>query len=415
MSACVRYLLRAIASKHAAAHECNGQTLPMIFRRLERSFQARTFNSSSTSQCKANQLEANKTAIASHSTYSSDSIHGNVADASEDDVYRPWGDKSSLGRAPPAPRLGTLRGIEPSERNEHQGNLLSLVNTRMFRTTPEWKRGQAMVGASLAVCGMSALAYHHADVLLTVENMGYSALFLGATTLYAARPNSAPESDENVMGFERRGDRGGHGDGEPRFRFVPLNIQRHRDIRSLNKLLQKDDSDHGTYVKLPNGVSSMLHEANAKQIARHKASIQQLETAMHEDVRSALDAGVDPVRIQQHLLPRVYVLTFEDNINRNVKEKRKPTISRVEAFSAAVTLMLSAASPFDEVVIKITSPGGGACVISACKLRSVCLDRHTFEKTSAVPLPSDRTTVSVSCQCRWIPCRVFLHDCCDLQ
>ena len=59
----------------------------------------------------------------------------------------------------------------------------------------------------------------------------------------------------------------------------------------------------------------------------------------------------------EEMHPRVYVLDFVDNIGR-----RKPgqsTRDVVQRFADMVSLVISVASKHDEVVVRVTSPGGG--------------------------------------------------------
>jgi len=140
-------------------------------------------------------------------------------------------------------------------------------------------------------------------------------------------------------------DRGGKSaaTGKKKFKLVPFDVQR--------GLL----TEPGDEPALTPAVEKLLKEAAEKEEGKAKKDRKaQLEAAI-ADVSKSLHDGVPAKRVRQRLLPKVYVIRF------STEESRAQVGTGVDLHARLreqVAQLLTIATPFDEVVLLLSSPGG---------------------------------------------------------
>ena len=101
-------------------------------------------------------------------------------------------------------------------------------------------------------------------------------------------------------------------------------------------------------------------EAAAEEVA--KAERQAAKEAAMSRLQEQLAAGDEPRRLRQALSPRVFVIDFDTRPPaRQGSGPPRPAPSNralLDDLRETVSLLLHVATPFDEVVLRVTSPGG---------------------------------------------------------
>eukprot|EP00658_Telonema_sp_P-2_P081055 TRINITY_DN8209_c0_g1_i1.p1 TRINITY_DN8209_c0_g1~~TRINITY_DN8209_c0_g1_i1.p1 ORF type:complete len:383 (-),score=89.33 TRINITY_DN8209_c0_g1_i1:52-1200(-) len=153
-------------------------------------------------------------------------------------------------------------------------------------------------------------------------------------------------------------------------------------------------ADRSELDKLSRDVNMMKHlPAEIQQGLDHRLKLEQAEVAQrHEEhretlikgVREQLEGGMTVRRVKQQLQPRTYVIEFDDTKTTGANLRPIGTKQLVHQFSQAVSLMVATASPFDEVVIKITSPGGAVTEYGLASSQLVRLKRAGIATTVCV-------------------------------
>jgi len=211
------------------------------------------------------------------------------------------------------------------------------------------QRRAATVGcAGLSASGVGLLGYHHFEFLqpylLDITGLG----LLGAAAVIGKEvfgKKSTPAAK-----------RGGW-----QLKLVPL----HDEARYATAIAAL----HGTAGKDKDTASAgPLDEAlaAAEKVQAEKAEEAKAERSAEllKEVAEELAAGAAPRRVRQRLAPRVFVIDFDTRPpargGGDAQPPKAPPNMRamLETLREQVGLLLHVASPYDEVVLRVTSPGG---------------------------------------------------------
>jgi ATP-dependent protease ClpP protease subunit len=198
-------------------------------------------------------------------------------------------------------------------------------------------------GAAVSAGGVGVLAYAHQDWWMNLDTLGGTLLLAGAGVAGAA----------HIMG---RGEKSNSGDADEksaaRFSFKLLNDEalQKADIKLINELTEVELAS-----RLPPDVTAAIKKASADEMKDLEEKEKEQREAIVKQIEEDLDAGLSVARVTQKLQPRVFVLEFDD-----MGGVRKPGATKrlIDQFTSSISMLLTTVSPYDEVVVKITSPGG---------------------------------------------------------
>jgi hypothetical protein len=236
---------------------------------------------------------------------------------------------------------------------------------------------QIRAGAVSALAGACVLAAHHREVLLPLlpDAIGAGLLLGGLAAASGARlrrstgGGGGQGTDE---GHELLGARGGSEQSLP---TVPKDQGIELELAEL--------FPHGVDAGHPSSSSmgALGRPLAARETAERKEAAAAKAARLKElvaEVEAELASGVAPRRIHQRLNPRVFVLDFDVRPSAPASGGRPPPPPMrlmLDTLRAQVSYLLSVASPYDEVVIRITSPGGpvadyGLAAVQLARLRA---------------------------------------------
>eukprot|EP00512_Aurantiochytrium_limacinum_P000119 CAMPEP_0171484924 /NCGR_PEP_ID=MMETSP0958-20121227/268_1 /TAXON_ID=87120 /ORGANISM="Aurantiochytrium limacinum, Strain ATCCMYA-1381" /LENGTH=503 /DNA_ID=CAMNT_0012017673 /DNA_START=8 /DNA_END=1519 /DNA_ORIENTATION=+ len=145
------------------------------------------------------------------------------------------------------------------------------------------------------------------------------------------------------------------------------------DFKVLNKRWRSEVERMEQHVGFqpfwfPEPIQELFQDAYEKQREERKQKLLAKEKDIEDRVRSELEAGKSPRKVLQALSKTVFVLDFSDydsvgdaeDIGQAEWTRRVPsgTVEWVAYLRDAVSFLIQAASEFDEVVIRLASPGG---------------------------------------------------------
>jgi hypothetical protein len=231
--------------------------------------------------------------------------------------------------------------------------------TRELVPAKEESPWQMRAGAASALAGACVLAFHHREVLLPLlpDAMGAGLLLggLGAASS-AHRRRSGGGGQGSDDGREMLG---GRGSPEPFLLSLPKS-----DQGIELELVELFPSAEDAFDSSPFWTGALDRPLSAREDAERKQAASAKAARLKElvsEVEAELASGVSPRRIRQRLNPRVYVLDFDVRPSAPPSGARTPPPPMrlmLETLRAQVSYLLSVASPYDEVVLRITSPGG---------------------------------------------------------
>ena len=229
----------------------------------------------------------------------------------------------------------------------------------------------AMAGASamLGLSGTAVLGYSHWSFLqpLLLDLAGTALLATGAGLAVAA----AKSSGGNGSAGKHTGAKKGH---EWAVEFVPLNDDA-RFASAVGAMPKKalaggaggagggaGGGSSTTGMGLSQAAEEALSKAEAAAEEVAKAERQAAKEAAMSRLQEQLAAGDEPRRLRQALSPRVFVIDFDTRPPaRQGSGPPRPAPSNralLDDLRETVSLLLHVATPFDEVVLRVTSPGG---------------------------------------------------------
>jgi hypothetical protein len=139
---------------------------------------------------------------------------------------------------------------------------------------------------------------------------------------------------------------------------------------------------------LPVRLAGLLDTCDAAAKDGKKMAVAERTASLEAKAQALIESGVDPVSVRQQCFPRSFVVTFEDRPRRSRDQSdRRPaanTASLVAQFSSLVSLLVDIGSPYDEVVIKLTSPGGGVAEYGQLAMQLLRLRKAGISTTVCV-------------------------------
>ena len=212
----------------------------------------------------------------------------------------------------------------------------------------KYQRHAATVGcASLSASGVGLLGYHHFEFLqpylLDITGLG----LLGAATIIGKEvfgKKSTPAAKK----------------GGWQYKLVPLHDEARyaTAVAALSHTAGKDKSPSGPLDE----ALAAAEKAQAEKAEEVKA---ERSAVLLKEVADELAAGAAPRRVRQRLAPRVFVIDFDTRGpargggDTQGPPKSPPNMrAMLETLREQVGLLLHVASPYDEVVLRVTSPGG---------------------------------------------------------
>ena len=212
----------------------------------------------------------------------------------------------------------------------------------------KYQRHAATVGcASLSASGVGLLGYHHFEFLqpylLDITGLG----LLGAAAIVAKEvlgKKSTPAAKN----------------GGWQYKLVPLHDEARyaSAVAALSHTAGKEKSRSGP-------LDEALAAAEKAQAEKAEEAKAERSAVLLKEVADELAAGAAPRRVRQRLAPRVFVIDFDTRGpargggDTQGPPKSPPNMrAMLETLREQVGLLLHVASPYDEVVLRVTSPGG---------------------------------------------------------
>ncbi len=243
---------------------------------------------------------------------------------------------------------------------------------------PSWQRYGMLGGGTLAGgTGLAILGYAHLEWLkpLVPDLAGASLLAIGGALLARAAqmPSSASEggrsaSDLNVSRFSRSGERATP--GEFQVEIIPLNdeLRYARAEEAIASGGRGTPEGHGATAASAATKPIRFGDAEEALLAAEKTERQALKEAQSkaaddlvDSLKQQLSEGTPARRLRQKLEPRLFVIDFDTRARAARDGRLAPppsTRALLDDLREQISLLLRVCSPFDEVVLRVTSPGG---------------------------------------------------------
>ncbi len=135
--------------------------------------------------------------------------------------------------------------------------------------------------------------------------------------------------------------RKGSGSKEPRLRFKHWNRQFAQSEEQLQDLLEE-------FPALPKDAVKLIRKRRKQDRKAEKQKQQARQMEQTTAIRQALEEGQSSKEVLRQHSNRVYVLDFKGNV----------MASEVEHLRDEITFLIQVATPSDEVVLRLNSPGG---------------------------------------------------------
>lgn len=214
-------------------------------------------------------------------------------------------------------------------------------------------------GASLALGGAGILLWQHWAVLASWNLLGCGLMAAGAAAAQSAAGVAGKLSSGKV---------------ETKFKLTLLNDS------------ERWKSDDKALVKLLGGEAwpaTELAKADAEEKKKEKGAITKALQEHTSGLKVALESGETVKSIQARLRPRTFVFDFSSGGASGVPQPGAMK-KRLEELRDTVTFILHSASEFDEVVIRINSPGGGVADYGLAAAQLLRLRRRGLKVTACV-------------------------------
>jgi len=217
-------------------------------------------------------------------------------------------------------------------------------------------------GALVASGGATLLAYNHWAWLqpMLPDAGGVTAIAIGAGLGAAAfRDGSSSSSDTKDSKSAKQYE----------FELVPLNddARYKATLEAVGAPSSSEQDATSTKAQQPlhAELAIALEVAESKEAEAAKKAKEVATKALVDELKTALEDGsLTPRRLRQKMRPRVFVLDFDTRPpppSAGRPPPRPPSMRELlDGLKEQVSFLLHVASPFDEVVLRVTSPGGSA-------------------------------------------------------
>jgi len=131
------------------------------------------------------------------------------------------------------------------------------------------------------------------------------------------------------------------------------------DVEALQKLLGAEES---AGVGWPTDLQEAAERASQADVQRFSEEYTTRRKELLEECKSELESGkLSAHRLRQKLRPRCFVLDFSDGEEGGMPGAGGGGLqSEIKRLRDAVSFLLAVCSPYDEVVLRLSSPGGRA-------------------------------------------------------
>ena len=289
-----------------------------------------------------------------------------------------------------------MPAVEPSERATESTDLPSRPRELLISTpAPGLGKYQRMAmfggGSSLALSGLGLLTYNHLDLIVPLlpDAMGTVLMASGSALMaYVVRADAATRTGGGSA--RQASDADGTGWN---IEVVPLNDD-YRYAEAADAITAAASAAAGSgdgpgKESLLGEAETLLKEAETAAEPALRTARKAATHALLDSVRADLDSGLSPRRIRQKLTPRLFVIDFDTRAppSRGVAPAPAPTTrALLDELREQVSFLLTVATPFDEVLLRVTSPGGAVTDYGLAAAQFARLVRGPASTPSA-PLP----------------------------
>ena len=238
-------------------------------------------------------------------------------------------------------------------------------------------------GAALSTAGLGLLAYSHITYAQLIswapDVAGVSLLAAGGGVAYMALmpPKSTKPNGKGL-----------------KLELVPLNdSQRFASAAAAvnDKATGGSAMGEAAEAALAKAEKAAAESAKAARKAAEEAAL----LSLHKEIESG---EVEPQRLRQKLSPRVFVLDFDTRPPAAGPPARPPSNRMlIDDLREQVSLLLHIASPYDEVVLRITSPGGAVTDYGLASAQFARLKAAGVRTTACVDLVAASGGYMIAC------------------
>jgi ATP-dependent protease ClpP protease subunit len=266
--------------------------------------------------------------------------------------------------------------IEPSESRDSVTTApVRTAAADLFTDDDSSKKRKAKLasgGGLMATAGVALMGWNHwaeLAAMMTLDTAGASLAVTGAAIACGSQytPKKPGASSGGKAG----------GKTARKFKFRVLNDQTllGEDLKELQGMSDRS-------LSLGDASQALLKTAQRKDQDEREAAAQTRREALTAQIEQDLESGLPPHRIGQKLQPRVFVVDFDDRPKRG--EPPAGTAANVARLAEAISLLVAVASPYDEVCVKISSPGGAVSDYGLAASHMLRLKKANIQTTVCV-------------------------------
>lgn len=274
---------------------------------------------------------------------------------------------------------------------------------------PKYSKMQSMFmfGGSVALgCqGVGLISYTHWDAILPYGTDILALLSIGASAGLArfATSHSVAATPSSLGGGKEKLRTGKSRAGDWDLEIVPLNDEVRYAAAATS--FSKNSKALGGAEEVLAAAESAAQKANDEARKIRTAEIV-------TEVEAEIEAGVSPRRVRQRLSPRVFVIDFDTRraptAAGTAPSQRPPKMAdMLSHLEEQVNLLLHVASPYDEVVLRVTSPGGAVADYGHAAASFARLKAAGVNTTACVDLVAASGGYMLACAARKIVAAPF--------
>jgi len=225
-------------------------------------------------------------------------------------------------------------------KNDEDINSKDMVNNRSIIGVDDHNRfGSTLMRyfsiLGLIFCVVGCVILLRSYFIFTWDKFGWGLIIIGGVSIIAPqlvmRSMLDPNSEEQM------------------FEFKLFNKRFDDDVKELDLLLDKSETSIASFSDLPKSTRKLLNEKKKKDTAANEKTKEKVIKKLTQKVQKQLKEGFTAKEILENLTnPRVYVFDFEGDI----------MATQVKTLRDFVSFVINIATFRDEVVIRLSSPGG---------------------------------------------------------